>query len=108
METNRTILIGGGQHAQVVLDCLIASGVDVVAIFDPARSGSLFGVSFRGEYNPSFDVYARAIVAIGDNAIRKRASGEVSHAFMNAIHHSVLFSPFASIGVGNMVLHGVI
>ncbi|MEJ1238128.1 acetyltransferase [Chryseolinea sp. T2] len=108
METNRTILIGGGQHAQVVLDCLLASGVDVVAIFDPAKSGSLFGVSFRGDYNPSFDVYARAVVAIGDNATRKRASAEVSHAFTNAIHHSVIFSPFASVGVGNMVLHGAI
>lgn len=108
METNRTILIGGGQHAQVVLDCLHACGVDVVAIFDPAKSGTLFGVAFRGEYNPSFDVYARAIVVIGDNANRKRASESVTHSFTNAIHHSVLFSPSASIGVGNMVLHGSI
>ncbi|MGC3946157.1 MAG: acetyltransferase [Chryseolinea sp.] len=108
METTKTILVGGGQHAQVVLDCLLASGVDVIAIFDPARTGSLFGVSHHGEYNPSFDVTARAIVAIGDNATRKRASSKVSHAFTNAIHHSVLISPSVSVGAGNMILHGVI
>lgn len=108
METNKTILIGGGQHAQVVLDCLLACGDDVVALFDPARSGNMFGVPQRGEYDPSFELTARAIVAIGDNAIRKRISERVMHRFTNAVHHSVLMSPFASLGVGNMILHGSI
>ena len=108
METSRTILIGGGQHAQVVLDCLMACGVDVVAIFDPAKSGTLFGVSHHGDYDPSFDVNAKAILAIGDNGTRKRASTRVTHGYTNAVHHSVLFSPFASLGVGNMILHGSI
>jgi sugar O-acyltransferase (sialic acid O-acetyltransferase NeuD family) len=108
MEKSKTILIGGGQHAQVVLDCLIACGADVVAIFDPARSGALFGVPHRGDYDPSFDPDASAVVAIGDNATRKRASERVSHRFTNAIHHSVLLSPFASVGVGTMILHGAI
>lgn len=108
METNKTILIGGGQHAQVVLDCLLACGDDVVALFDPARSGAMFGVPHRGEYDPSFELTARAIVAIGDNATRKRLSERVMHRFTNAIHHSVLMSPFASVGVGNMILHGAI
>ena len=108
MEKSKTILIGGGQHAQVVLDCLLACGADVVAIFDPARSGALFGVPHRGDYDPSFDPGASAIVAIGDNATRKRASERVSHRFTNAIHYSVLLSPFASVGVGTMILHGAI
>jgi len=108
METTRTILIGGGQHAQVVLDCLLASGVDVVAIFDPARKGSLFGVTHHGEYDAAFDPDALAIVAIGDNRTRKRASERVNHGFTNAIHHSVLLSPSVTLGVGNMILHGTI
>jgi len=108
METNKTILIGGGQHAAVVLDCLLACGVDVVALFDPARTGSMFGVTQRGEYDSSFETSAKAIIAIGDNAIRKRIGDGVAHEFSNAIHHSVLLSPFASVGVGNMILHGAI
>jgi sugar O-acyltransferase (sialic acid O-acetyltransferase NeuD family) len=108
MERDKTILIGGGQHAQVVLDCLLACGADVVAIFDPARSGALFGVPHRGEYDSTFDISAHAIVAIGDNGTRKRASERVVHGFANAIHHSVLLSPTASVGVGNMILHGAI
>lgn len=108
METNKTILIGGGQHAQVVLDCMLACGADVVALFDPGRSGSLFGIPQRGNYDPAFQLTAFAIVAIGDNMTRKRVSERVMHQFTNAIHHSVLLSPFASIGSGNMILHGTI
>lgn len=108
MEKTNTILIGGGQHAQVVLDCLFACGADVVAIFDPARSGTLFGVPHRGDYDPSFDPAARAIVAIGDNATRKRVSERVTHGFTNAIHHSVLLSPSATVGQGTMILHRAI
>lgn len=108
METNKTILIGGGQHAQVVLDCMLACGADVVALFDPGRSGSLFGIPQRGNYDPAFELTALAIVAIGDNMTRKRVSERVTHRFTNAIHHSVLLSPYASIGSGNMILHGTI
>lgn len=108
METAKTILIGGGQHAQVVLDCLLACGDDVVAMFDPARTGSMFGVPQRGEYDASFEPDAGVIVAIGDNGVRKRVSERVMHRFTNAIHHSVLLSPFSSVGVGNMILHGAI
>lgn len=108
METTKTILIGGGQHAQVVLDCLLACGVDVIGLFDPAKLDTLFGVPQRGDYDPSFELTARAIIAIGDNAARKRVSERVMHRFTNAIHHSVVFSPFASVGTGNMILHGAI
>lgn len=108
MEITKTILIGGGQHAQVVLDCLHASGADVVAIFDAAKSGSLFGVNYLREYSASFETDARAIISIGENRTRKRVAATVSHGFTNAIHHSVLLSPSVSIGVGNMILHGVI
>ena len=48
------------------------------------------------------------IVAIGDNAIRKRVAEFTKHPFVNAIHSSAIISPRVKMGVGNMILHGVI
>jgi sugar O-acyltransferase (sialic acid O-acetyltransferase NeuD family) len=91
-----------------VLDCLLAQGKKVTALFDPKYSGTLFDVPQRGQYDPEAAPGAEAIVAIGDNSVRKRAVAKTRHTFTNAIHPSVIFSPFASMGKGNMILHGVI
>src|SRR5215207_3937654 len=104
---DKIILQGGGEHARVVLDCLLDQGADVLGLFDPKYSGSLFGIPQRGVYDPSFVPDARAIVAIGDNATRKQVVGKTRHVFTNAIHPSVIFSKFATLGVGNMLLHRV-
>jgi sugar O-acyltransferase (sialic acid O-acetyltransferase NeuD family) len=108
VEATKVILHGGGEHARVVLDCLQAQGLNVVGLFDPKYSGSLFGVPQRGAYDPSFEKSALAVVAIGDNLTRKRAVQNTKHDFTNAIHPSVIFSAQSVLGKGNMLLHGVI
>ncbi len=108
MEVNKTIIQGGGEHARVVLDCFLAQGVDVIGLFDPKYSGTLFGVPQRGTYDPSFETDALAVVAIGDNALRKKVVEKTRHRFSNAIHPSAIISAHASIGEGNMILHGTI
>lgn len=105
---NSFILQGGGEHARVVLDALLASGHSVQAIFDPKNSGSIMDVPQRGPYQPEFEKSARAIVAIGDNALRKRVVGQTKHAFGQVIHPSAVVSTTTQIGDGTMVLHGVI
>ncbi|HTE30248.1 MAG TPA: acetyltransferase [Chryseolinea sp.] len=108
METTRFILIGGGQHARVVLDSLLTHGADVVAIFDDNQTGELFGIPMIGAYDPAYEPSAAAIIAVGDNATRKRIAATIRHKFSNTIHPSVVFSAFASLGKGNMILHGAI
>jgi len=108
MATDKVIIQGGGEHARVVLDCLLAQGADVLGLFDPRCAGTLFGVPQRGSYDPLFAPEARAVVAIGDNGVRKKVAGITTHAFTNAIHPSATISPFTSYGVGNMILHGAI
>jgi len=102
------ILQGGGEHARVVLDSLLAQGAHVIALFDPKFSGTLFGVPQRGAYDRSFRADAHAIVAIGDNAIRKKVALDTAHRFATTVHPSVVMSPFAEIGAGSMILHGAI
>lgn len=108
MAIHKVILQGGGEHARVVLDCLLSQQTQVIALFDPKYDDELFGVPQRGAYDPDAEPGALAIVAIGDNKIRKRVVSLTRHSFTNAIHGSVIISPFASVGTGNMLLHGVI
>ncbi|MCU0357513.1 MAG: acetyltransferase [Cyclobacteriaceae bacterium] len=104
----KVILQGGGEHARVVLDCLLAQGVHVLALFDPKYSGELFGVPQRGAYNPDYEPGAKAIVAIGNNEVRKKVAAFTKHGFTNAQHPSCVISPYATTGHGNMLLHGCI
>jgi sugar O-acyltransferase (sialic acid O-acetyltransferase NeuD family) len=108
VETLNVILQGGGEHARVVLDCLLDQGANVLGLFDPKYSGSLFDRPQLGEYNPALFPEAKAVVAIGDNAIRKKVAGFTAHDFANAIHPSSIRSSFIQLGVGNMILHRAI
>lgn len=102
------ILQGGGDHAKVVLDCLLAQKQTVLALFDPKYNNTLFGIKQRGTYDPDFAPGAMAIVAIGENALRKKVAQQTRHNFTNAIHPTAIFSPVAKLGTGCMILHGAI
>lgn len=104
----KIILQGGGEHARVVLDALMDAGREVVALFDPKYSGDLFGIPQRGVYDSGFEPGAHAVVAIGDNATRKKVVSGTKHTFCNAIHPSAIISERSQLGNGNMILHGVI
>lgn len=108
METTDVIIQGGGEHARVVLDCLLAQKQNVLGLFDPKYSDELFGVKQRGVYDPDFQPGALAIVAIGDNVLRKKVVTMTTHHFTNAIHPTTIISPFVSLGEGCMILHGSI
>lgn len=108
MEVTRYILQGGGEHARVVLDSLLASGTEVLALFDPKYNDELFGVPQKGTYDPAFAPDALAIVAIGDNRTRKKVVLETRHPFGKVVHPSAIVSPFASLQEGCMILQGAI
>lgn len=108
LTSEKIILQGGGEHAKVVLDCLLSQGLEVLGLFDPKFTGELFGVPQRGVYDPAFAPEAKAIIAIGDNAVRKKVAFTTTHAFTTAIHSSCIVSKHAQVGVGSMILHGAI
>jgi sugar O-acyltransferase (sialic acid O-acetyltransferase NeuD family) len=109
VETHNIILHGGGEHARVVLDCARAQGHSVISIYDPKYSdGDLYGVSYRGEYAPQLDPGAYAVIAIGENSLRKKVVQRTAHPFANVIHPSACISPYSQIETGNMLLHGSI
>jgi sugar O-acyltransferase (sialic acid O-acetyltransferase NeuD family) len=101
----RVILQGGGDHARVVLDCLLDQGISVAGIFDPQQSGHLFGIPQLGNYQKDYEPEASCVVAIGDNAVRKKVADHTVHKFINVIHASAIVSSRSKIGNGNMILH---
>jgi sugar O-acyltransferase (sialic acid O-acetyltransferase NeuD family) len=105
---DQIILQGGGDHARVVLDCLLHQGKNVIGIFDPKFDGNLFGVPYLGQYNKSFAPDAKAVIAIGDNATRKKVAESTAHKFASVVDASALVSSFAIVGIGSMILHGAI
>ena len=108
MATTKVLLQGGGGHAKVVLDLLLGEGIVVPALVDAKFTGDMFGVPRMKEYDPTFERDAFVIVAIGDNAIRKRVAESTKHTFTNAIHRSAIISSSVTLGLGNMILHGAI
>lgn len=108
MEQSEYILIGGGEHARVVLDILLSQKIKVHALFDPKYSGKLFGVDQSGDYQPGLFPASRAIVAIGNNTTRKKVMSTVSHSFGNVQHSSAQVSPFAHLEEGTVLFHNAI
>jgi sugar O-acyltransferase (sialic acid O-acetyltransferase NeuD family) len=102
------ILQGAGGHARVVIDCAIAQGRTVVCLFEPNGEGELYGIPIRSAYYPQDYLDAQAVVAIGDNAVRKKVAGMTKHQFTNIIHPSAIISNFTTLGQGNVLFHRVV
>jgi sugar O-acyltransferase (sialic acid O-acetyltransferase NeuD family) len=109
MEKTEVILVGGGGHAKVVADCLLAQGVVVKGFFENSEKGNVLGIPVLGKYNEEVHHNVPVIIAIGDNETRQRiARDEVKHSFFTALHPTAICSGFAVIGEGSMILHGAI
>lgn len=102
------VIIGGGGHAKVVLDSLLSEQQKIAGIFDETKSGSLFETPFINAiaFEQLKDV--NIIIAIGDNAARKRVSATIKHTFAKTIHTSSIVARKVVIDEGAMILHGTI
>jgi sugar O-acyltransferase (sialic acid O-acetyltransferase NeuD family) len=116
MPTDRTILVGAGGHAAVVLEAMRASGASdpVVLDDDPlATSGpGLLGVRVSGPADASAAGAAAFHVAIGGNAVRARKHSEFSAAggaALTVIHPGASVSASSVLGAGAFVAaHAVV
>jgi len=109
------IVLGAGGHAAVVLEILFANGIDVEGLID-APDGVLqrrdvLGARILGTDDILPDLYQRgideAIVAIGNNALRRRLAQRATSIGMrliNAIHRASVVSPSARLGSGIAIM----
>jgi len=111
------VVVGGGGHAKVVIDVLLAAGWSVAGYTDPtpAAGGEIAGAPCLGDDAVLPRWRARgipwAIVALGDNALRARLAErvrELGFELASAIHPAAQISPSARLGVGVTVMPGAV
>lgn len=104
------ILVGGGGHAKVVLDAIIATDTSVRGFVDDRQSCPLAGVIERLGALHEIDNDARRFLCIGDLATRRRVLANSAGACFAApvIHPSAVVSPSASIAEGVFVAPGAV
>ncbi|GAC43770.1 acetyltransferase [Paenibacillus popilliae] len=115
-DSQRTIMIGAGGHAKVIIDILRdAPTVDLVGCTSMAGSGCVTGVPVLGDDSILPELYAQGIhqafVAIGDNRIRRkmaRTAADIGYTLINAISRYAYISPSASLGSGIAIMPGAV
>lgn len=101
------IVIGGGGHAKVVIDCIRSAGDTVIGVLDDAiETGTcILGCPVLGRLD-EWEQYKehKFIIAIGSNAVRRSISARLDADWYTAIHPSAIVSSFAVIGDGSVVM----
>lgn len=103
----KVIVIGGGGHAKVVIDCIQCAGDTVVGILDDGMevSSTILGIPVLGKVS-DYVRYSDCsfIIAIGGNEVRRAISEKLDVTWHTAIHPSAVVSKYAVIGEGSMIL----
>ncbi len=113
----RLVVYGAGRHGKVVADAALSAGWRVLGFVDedPTKRGAeVFGLAIVGVgLDESVEICerqgARAIVALGDGAQRKRVFEALigrGVALATVIHPSAVLSRSVSVGRGSVVLAG--
>ncbi|GIV17131.1 MAG: hexapeptide transferase [Armatimonadota bacterium] len=106
-------IIGAGGHARVVIGTLQAAGLSAGAVFDDNPStwdAEILGVPVLGAVSRlTEEGYNRAVIAIGDNATRRRLSEQLRGIeWVKVIHPHTWIHPSVQIGEGTVILAGVV
>jgi len=109
MEKTKVIFIGAGGHAKVLASILEANAFELLAVFDSDKTKEHFySVKNEGDYTTNAYPEAKLLIAIGDNAIRKKISQSISHEFAQAIHPSAQIDRLVQLGLGVQVMPSVV
>lgn len=103
----KVMLIGGGGHAKVVMDIVEACGDVVAGILDDALAvgTEVLGIPVVGT-TADADRFGDClfVVAVGNNAVRRRLAGQLDVSWYTAIHPAAVVSRRAEIGAGSVVM----
>ena len=102
----KVIVIGGGGHAKVAIDCIRSAGDTVVGILDDHLpiGATVLGAPVLGTVdNDHAYPDCEFLIAIGNNAIRKAIAEKLQVTWYTAIHPSAVVSPHARVGEGSVI-----
>lgn len=105
--TKSVILIGGGGHAKVVIDCIRSAGGHVMGILDDgiAVGTDILAVPVLGKVSDYSKYPEHAyVIAIGNNTIRRCIAETLRVNWCTVIHPSAVISPYSKLGKGTVVM----
>lgn len=103
------LIFGGGGHAKVVRSILSACGKQVNGVFDDNwQTVKLPDTEIARGYDPMFMPGEGLIIAIGNNADRRRVAERTVHAFGIAIHPTAIVDHSVRIGEGVVIIHNAV
>ena len=97
------ILFGSSGHSKVILDILFQNFIEVEKIYDDHPLVSTI-YNIPVVQNGGVFTDEKAIISIGNNAIRKKISEKYLLDYVTTIHPSAVLSPLASVGIGTVVM----
>lgn len=104
---DEVIVIGGGGHAKVVMDCICAAGDTIFGILDDnlSTNDTVLGFPVLGK-TTDFEKYRNHpfLIAIGNNNVRKQFAQVLNVTWYTAIHPRAVVSRYARIGAGSVIL----
>lgn len=108
---NRLVIIGAGGHGKVIADIALKIGYTNIAFADDNAVGSCMNypiickstnIELQNDGNTDF------VIAVGDNAIRKRIAEEHNVNWVTLIHPSAQIGADVKMGVGTVVMAGAV
>ena len=107
MEKTEYIFIGAGGHARVMASVIESNQDTLLAVFDnDLNIKEMDGIKNAGQYQHTIHPAANLIIAIGDNAIRKKISQEIKHTIGQAIHASAVVDRLVNLAEGVQIIQG--
>lgn len=99
------IIIGASGHAKVIADIIEKSGDNVFTYLDDdtSKAGVTGKISDCTKYPDK-----KFIIAIGNNAVRRKIAEEYSLSYYTAIHPSAVIAKDVTIGEGTAVMAGTV
>ncbi|MBV9988358.1 MAG: acetyltransferase [Chitinophagaceae bacterium] len=96
-------LIGAGGHAKVIIEIIEEMGGRIAGLSDDNKA-----INSLHDYpvNENAPQDAQIILAIGNNAGRKRLAEEMNNSFGTAIHPKATLSGRCSVGEGTVIMAG--
>lgn len=104
-------VVGGGGHAKVVVGAMLELGlaIGVVVDDDETKWGTqLLGVEISGPIASRVEAGEPAILAIGDNATRRRLDGQLGLDWLSVVHPAAWVDRSVDVGPGVFVAAGAI
>ena len=110
--TMSVVILGAGGHAKVVISALLACHQEIIGVFDDNNllwNKYVQGIQISGPISNLKTMESfQAVIAIGENAIRRRVALEMNLPWISVQHPASFVSPTAHVGIGSVIMAGAI